>query len=189
MIEILDSNTQILGLENAKVQEYWSWAHSNILENTERGAFAEYLVAVALGIDNVPRQNWLPYDLLYKKKVRIEVKSSAYLQSWYQKELSKIIFGISKTRSWNPKTNEVSQNMSRESDVYVFCVYKEKNEQDANVLNANMWEFYIVLTKTINNNLGDQKTIGLSSLKRYCESISFCNLKNAIDKLVSYQNL
>lgn len=47
------------------VRDYWRWAHSDIVENVQRGVFAEYLVAVALGVNNEARVGWAGYDLDY----------------------------------------------------------------------------------------------------------------------------
>ena len=54
---------------------------------------AEFIVATALGIptDGV-REGWAAWDLTTPGGVRVEVKTAAYLQSWAQKELSKISF-------------------------------------------------------------------------------------------------
>lgn len=189
MIERLTLNTPIVGIENSEIHEYWSWAHSDLLENTERGVFAEYLVALALGLVHVPRQNWLPYDLLYKEKIKIEVKSSAYIQSWQQKQHSKIIFNISRTRSWDPLTNMVANHKTRDADFYVFCVYKEEDRNKANVLNVLSWDFFILPTPVIEKIFPDRKTIGLSSLKLYCEATSFHDLKTTFDEFVSNHSL
>ena len=37
------------GNKVSTVLDYWKWAHSCLLDNVERGAFAEYLVACAVG--------------------------------------------------------------------------------------------------------------------------------------------
>ena len=34
---------------NLSLNEYWSWAHSDLITNTERGKLAEFIVASALG--------------------------------------------------------------------------------------------------------------------------------------------
>ena len=72
----LSGQQAITGLNGEKLStlsEYWSWAHSDLLGNTERGIFAEYLVRLSLKIQE-PRQAWGKYDLLYKDKIRIEVQ-------------------------------------------------------------------------------------------------------------------
>ena len=155
----LNPKIEISGTGGKTILDYWSWAFSDIMGNTERGVFAEFLVATALGIDNVPRQNWLPYDLLYQNEIRIEIKSSAYIQNWKQEKLSNISYGIKKTRSWSPDTNKLADIAQRDSDIYVFCLYTEKEKANANLFDLDKWEFYILPTKTINEKLKEQKTI------------------------------
>ena len=55
---------------------------------------AEFIVASAIEVLEKPREEWDAYDLIAKSGLKIEIKSSSYLQSWEQSELSKIIFGI-----------------------------------------------------------------------------------------------
>ena len=46
----LSGQQAITGLNGEKLStlsEYWSWAHSDLLGNTERGIFAEYLVRLS----------------------------------------------------------------------------------------------------------------------------------------------
>ena len=77
---------------SVQLVDFWRWSASDLLSNATRGVFAEFLIASALGlVDNV-RSEWDSYDLKTQKGKRIEVKSAAYLQSWSQKELSKISF-------------------------------------------------------------------------------------------------
>ena len=69
----------------------------SVTDNTQRGAYAEYLVSVALGAEAATRKDWGPYDVLTPNGIRVEVKASAYIQAWKQSKLSKIIFGIPQT--------------------------------------------------------------------------------------------
>ena len=48
------------------------------MDNAERGALAEYLVACALGGGEGVRVNWDKYDLLSPEGIAVEVKSSGY---------------------------------------------------------------------------------------------------------------
>ena len=82
--------------------DFWSWAYSDILSNRNRSIFAEFIVGSALGVVDSPRVEWDAVDLRYKGK-KIEVKASAYLQSWPQKKLSHIVFDIAKKRAWECK--------------------------------------------------------------------------------------
>jgi len=59
-----------------------------ISENNLRGIFAEYLVADALGDGwTVKNGSWNLWDIDGPNGERIEVKSSAYLQSWTEEAL------------------------------------------------------------------------------------------------------
>ena len=81
--------------------DFWSWAYSDVLSNGNRAAFAEFLVASALGVTTQPRREWDMVDLRYKGKL-VEVKASAYLQAWAQPNgPSKIIFDVAKKLPWD----------------------------------------------------------------------------------------
>ena len=145
---------------------FWRWAYSDLVGNTERGGIAEYLVACALGIDKDPRISWDLYDLKSREGIRIEVKASGYLQTWEQNKLSSISFGIQKTHAWDRITNEYQTEIKRQADVYVFCVHKHTDQKTINPLDAAQWDFYIVPTKVLDKECGDQKTISLNGIQR-----------------------
>ena len=86
-----------------KLKDFWRWNCSDILNNAMRGVFAEFLVASDLGILSENRVEWDAYDLITEDGIKIEVKSSAYLQSWKQNKLSSIKFDIRPTRGWDSK--------------------------------------------------------------------------------------
>jgi hypothetical protein len=85
----------------ATVNDYWSWAYSDVMENTQRGTFAEFLVAHVLGRTGDIRVGWDGYDVKYRGK-KVEVKTSAYLQSWPLRQYSKVLFGFQRRRGWTP---------------------------------------------------------------------------------------
>lgn len=147
------------------LQSFHQWAYSDVLTNTQRGILAEYIVAKALGIDSTKRVEWEAFDLITKEGLKIEVKSSAYLQSWKQNGLSKISFGIQATKAWNPSTNEYSKEQKRQADVYVFCLLQHIELDTVNPLDVTQWTFYVLPTKVLNEKVPNQKSIGLSGLK------------------------
>lgn len=156
--------TDNAGNHVAKLEDFWSWAHSDLLGNTERGVLAEYIVACAMGIQGNERVEWDKYDLRSEEGITVEVKASGYLQSWGQKDLSKLIFGIQPTLGWNSKTNEYDTNKKRQADIYVFCVHKHIEKETANPLDLKQWEFYLLPTKILDQKVGNQKNITLTSL-------------------------
>lgn len=152
------------------VNEFWSWAYSDLLNNTYRGVLAEFLVEKSLSQNTPPRTqmrvDWAPYDLISPTGRRIEVKSAAYLQSWEQDYYSKIIFDIAPHRAWDAKTGYAPE-AKRNSDLYVFCVYTALS-RDKSMLNLDLWDFYVLPTSVLNEKVPTQKTIGLQSLQKLC---------------------
>jgi len=135
-----------------KLIEFWRWSSSDLLSNATRGIFAEYIVAIAMDINlYFVREEWGEYDLEALDKndiIKIEVKSSSYLQTWDQKDYSKIIFSIRKRGTTSVKTKK--NELNRPSDIYVFCLLNHKNKETVNPLNMDQWIFYVLATKNIN---------------------------------------
>ena len=152
------------------------------MDNTARGLVAEFLVATALErletfIPDQSRVEWDPYDFeaeIDDWKVSIEVKSSAYVQSWKQKEYSKLQFDIKPTRKWNPETGKYSSEPCR-ADIYIFCALVEKSIcEHAAALNTDNWRFRVVPEEE----LPDQETIAWSQLGR--EAFGYEQLRQRI---------
>jgi len=179
----LDPETPILipgSEERQTVGDFWAWAYSSILTNITRGLFAEFLVGTALGALKDTRTEWDSYDLAYGD-AHIEVKSSAYLQSWPQPELSKIGWSISPSTY---RHDELAKDHEPPADCYVFCVYTEKEERNpAKVLDLAKWEFYVVPTKVIDRELSGQKTVAESSIKALVgEPVRYSHLRERVDE-------
>lgn len=147
-----------------KLSEFWAWSQSDLLNNTLRGVLAEFIVRQALGIKKTTRTEWDAYDLETENGYKIEIKSSAYLQSWNQTELSKISFNIAPTKGWNADTNKYSDEIKRQSDYYIFCLLKHQDKSSVNPLDLNQWVFYVLPTEVLNIERTDQKSISLNSL-------------------------
>ena len=149
------------------LQDFWAWAFSDLVSNTERGKLAEYLVAKAMGCGTQISQTWESYDLLSPEGIKIEVKTSAYIQSWKQKAFSKISFGIAKTKFWDGP--DYVGEKKRHADVYVFCVLKHKDQETINPLELAQWDFYPVATRKLNTSFENQETVSLGSLISHCK--------------------
>ena len=145
------------------VLSYWQWSSSDLLTNRQRGVLAEYIVASALKLTSKPREDWDAYDLITDTGLKIEVKSSAYVQSWEQDKLSTISFGIQPTIKWK-KDGTRATKKKRQADVYVFCVLAHKDKETINPMNLDQWDFYILDTKVLNKQVPTQKKITLPSL-------------------------
>jgi len=142
---------------------FWQWCRFNILSNALRGILAEYIVSIDIGCEQQIREEWDSYDLITPDGIKVEVKSSGYIQSWEQKALSKISFGIQPTRVWE-SSNTYSKEAKRQSDVYVFCVLTHKDKETVDPLNLAQWDFYVLATRVLDEKVGEQKSIVLSPL-------------------------
>lgn len=147
------------------IKDFWQWAYSNLTDNTVRGKLAEYFVACALGVQELPRQSWAEYDLLSREGIAVEVKASAYLQAWGQKILSRPIFGISETYGWNSAAGEFEKEQRRQADVYVFCLHRHTEQNTLDPLDLTQCEFYVLPTAVLNEKVPHQKTITLSTIR------------------------
>ena len=168
-----------------KLLSFWQWSCSDLLSNALRGILAEFIVASAIDALDSPREEWDSYDLETKKGLKIEIKSSSYLQSWEQNKLSKIIFSIRPTITWGSDNKRTTKKI-RQSDIYIFCVLSHKEKSSVNPLDLSQWSFYILETSVLNRILRDQKTITLSSLiKLNPLKVKYDELKHKIEYLES----
>lgn len=166
------------------IKSFWAWYASDVVSNTTRGALAEFIVGTALDADSVfngVREEWASYDLYDPRGFPVEVKSSAYIQSWTQNEYSKISFSYPATQSWDAKTNTQSEEKSRMAHVYVFALLKHKNQETLNPLDVSQWEFYVVSTITLDRRKRSQSSITLKSLQDlHGDAIPYAKLKDAV---------
>jgi hypothetical protein len=165
---------------NNTILDFWRWSASDIISNSTRGRFAEFIVGAALGLDfKEVRDEWDSYDIATPEGVKVEVKSAAYIQSWWQDEYSNISFSI-KPSTFYDDVKEEYVGPKRHADIYVFCLLTNKDTKTINPLNVDQWEFYIVRTSTLNEELGkDQKTVSLSVLKQLTSPVRFGELRDA----------
>jgi hypothetical protein len=138
---------------------------------------------VALGVVDKPRVEWDAVDLRYGDS-KIEVKSSAYCQSWFQKKPSSILFSVRKAIFWNPETGAYEGEATRSADVYVFCLHNEKDKAKVNVLDVSDWEFFVVSTERLNQEFGTAKSLSLSAVKRVACACGFDGLRAAVDRVL-----
>ena len=146
------------------VLDYWRWAYSDLLSNTERGVLAEFIVGMLIGAIHRVRAAWDPVDLQTAAGRGVEVKSSAYWQTWHQERPSRIQFSIRPARAWRPETNEFDEEPRRNADVYVFCVLGAPDRGRSDPLDLAEWQFFVAASARLDQQFGEQKTIGLASL-------------------------
>lgn len=143
--------------------EFWKYAYSNFKDNTIRSALAEYIVASAVNVYTPPETGWEAYDILTNDGIKVEVKASGYVQAWEHNKHSTPTYDIEKKH--DSHLNQQNGKKSRHADVYVFCLHNEKDKVKADPLQADQWVFYVVPTLIINEKLGDQKSVRLSTIE------------------------
>ena len=112
----------------------------------------------------------------------MEVKSSAYLQSWFQRTPSKPQFSIRKAVEWSPESNEYIGEKRRHSDVYVFCLLAyQGDKQSLNSLDLSQWELYVVPTVEIDKKYRDRQSITVGQVRELSRSYTLPELAKAIE--------
>lgn len=159
----------------------------DLVDNRNRGIFAEWLVGQALGaiIDGEVRHEWDAYDLLYGE-IKVEVKASGLDQTWPQDQPSRPNFNIApRWRHWVAETDDwVERDQPiRFADVYIFCLHESVPATKENVPDPASWKFWVIPTRKINDELRDQKTVGLATLSRLVVSIKWSDIKGEVDRL------
>jgi hypothetical protein len=170
------------------VADCLNYTFGDLINNTNRGAVAEFIVAKALGINtDIPRKDWLDYDLNYNG-VKIEVKASGYIQSWNEDNdfISNIKYSIKPSKDYDDDHRMFSGDRRRKSDLYIFCLLTEKSKDKVDATDLNQWVFYAVQTAQINEKCGSHSSITLSQLKSifHVKELNFYNLKTEVDKLL-----
>lgn len=164
------------------ILSFWQWSSSELLENALRGKLAEFIVASSINILDKAREEWDSYDLITKDGLKIEIKSSSYLQSWNQDKLSRIEFGIKPTSKLE-ENNKRSTEVKRQADIYIFCVLSHKDMETVDPLNLSQWDFYVLETKVLNEKIPTQQKITLSSLLKLDPlHVKYDKLKDTISK-------
>lgn len=147
-----------------QLSTFWQWSSSDLVSNAMRGVLAEFLVASALGLADGVRNQWDAFDLLLADGTRIEVKSAAYLQSWAHAKLSNIVFTIRPTLAWSSETNQLSSELRRQADVYIFCLLDHREKATLDPMRLEQWKFYSLRSAVLDERHPSQKTISLASL-------------------------
>ena len=173
----------IPGLPGRNIGHFWSWAYSNLQENTVRPAFAEFMVGALLGVASDGRKVWDGVDLRYGDH-SIEVKSSAYVQAWQQRQPSRIQFDIARKLAWDHDSNTTVEEPVRPADCYVFCLHREKDEDKANPLDVSSWCFWVLSTARINEVFGGQQSVVLSRIEALTDPVTAADLRRTVHEVL-----
>ncbi len=105
------------------------------------GYLAEFLVARALSLADTRRIEWDAYGLLVDDRIRVEVKSSAYLHLWKQRQLLRIEFsGLHGTR-YDPRHGDDPNGRQSNAHVYIFGVQASTNRDSHHPLDVRRGSF------------------------------------------------
>ncbi len=172
-------------VSSLKLLDFWTWAYSDCINNITRGILAEFLVAMALGIDlHKPRDAWAKFDLAYRDK-GIEVKSASYHQRWHQEKMSNISFTIPATKAWEEETNILDPEAKRQAFMYVLCLLSEKTRNLVNPLDIDQWVFWVIPTRFFNDRKRSQHSITYNSLiKEVGQPVTFTEIRPKVDYLI-----
>ncbi|MCA1642992.1 MAG: hypothetical protein LC785_13820 [Acidobacteria bacterium] len=135
------------------LMDFWRWSTSDLVDNTMRGVLAEYIVARALGLADGLRVGWDAYDLRTESGIKIEVKSSAYLQSWGQMDFCKIGFDVSPKTPFDGDSGKSGKERKRWADVYVFALLKHREKESINPLDVEQWTFFVLPTSVLDEKI------------------------------------
>lgn len=179
----LDGN-ETLSETNATVQDFWRWAFSDLRDNTTRGILAEFLVATAVGSTKDLRVVWDNYDIKTPNGTTVEVKSSAYLQSWNQKKLSSLVFGRLRGRAFNAQTNDYDIEPTVRAQVFVFAVQTQSEPSQYDALDVSHWDFWVIPKSVVERNAG--KTVGINWVRKHGgEPIKYASLAAVIETVAA----
>lgn len=146
--------------DGATVVEFWRWAFGNLCDDTLKGLYVEWLVGRLLGLD-LPlggRNGGTNSDLILDDGIRIEIKSTAYWQSWklynetgralppeeieqrhFERLEKPLKFRLRRTRDAVDRSGTEARLWS---DLYVFAAHYEKDPRAMDLLDMRQWRFY-----------------------------------------------
>ncbi|WP_301113676.1 hypothetical protein [Microbacterium sp.] len=156
--------------------DFWRFAMSDLRVNNTRGYLAEFLVARALGVD-AQRVEWDDYDVLWDG-LKIEVKSSAYLQAWAQRGPSQIRFTGLRGRSWGDITAGLAVEKTYKADVYVLSVLSTRDHASYDPLDVNAWQFFVLRREVLAKLNFD--SLSLATTRGLTDPVVFADLADAV---------
>ncbi len=185
----LKGSEQVMDHEHkpiSTVMKFWQWAYSGLSDNITRGVLAEFFVANAVGAAKGVRDPWANHDVEDPRGFGIEVKSTAYIQTWAHDAPARIAFDCPPTRAFDPTTNKHSPHASRHSPIYVFALQAMQDQEKLNMLDASQWEFYVVPTWWLDAPEPGRRSISLETLrasKDFGKPVSYRTLAACIGKV------
>lgn len=164
----------------ATVTDFWTWALGDLRMNNARGYLAEFLVARALRSPEPIRVEWAPHDVTAADGTRVEVKSSAYLQSWAQRAISVPRWGLTGSKlSWSNATGAYAQDPAGRVDVWVFALHACPDRDAYDPLDVGQWRWWAAPATAVE--ACHQKTAGIARIERLAgKSVAWEQLAGAV---------
>lgn len=160
-----------------------------LIGNVERGQYVECMIELALSDSRPPwslTATWDAWDLVQQETgARIEVKQSAYLQTWSNGDpdtTPRASFDI-RARSGYSEDGSKQQadwrqtSLMRQADIYVMAWHGETDSQIADHRDPNQWQFFVVREADLPR---QQKTISLNPLKALASPLSLNALPDEV---------
>ena len=91
-----------------------------------------------------------------------------------------VAFGVAAPKQiWCEKTNKWQQSDqgTRPAHVYVFCLHRPVPATNANVADPTTWDFWVIPAQTLDDQLGAQKKVKPTTLKRLAKPIEWSQIK------------
>jgi hypothetical protein len=182
------------------IMDFWRWAFSDLLEDTLKGHYAEWLVSQLLGLPTPHggRPGYGNSDLRSATGLRIEVKSSAYWQSWKLRNEDGTPKSATEIERWRPTpdrpitfsrlrardtVDRTDTRVGCKSDLYAFCFQSETDPARWDALDLRQWEFYL-LTRAQVESL-NVSSLSLKRLRSLCPPLTAREFQNAGRQLLN----
>jgi len=127
------------------------------------------------------RKGWAAWDLTTPGGVRVEAKSAAYLESWAQKELSKMSFSTPRTLAWDADGGGFAGGARRHAQVYVFALLAYTDKATVDPLDLDQWAFCVLPTAVLDGRTRSQHLITLKTLEGLTVAVGFGELRHAVN--------
>lgn len=155
-----------------------------IIGNLYRPHYVERLVAIGLGSGfTLKSEDWAGWDIEYNDQVRIEVKQSAALQTWTDRESlggrpTSGAFDIAPRKGFfHDGGTKFEKRPGRPADIYIFAWHPVENRETCDQRRPDQWRFFIVPAAKLPDK---QKTISRRVIERSYPSIGFEELRPVI---------
>ncbi|MBU2533349.1 MAG: hypothetical protein KKB37_11450 [Alphaproteobacteria bacterium] len=149
-----------------------------LVTNVYRSVIAEAIVADALGDWEWCSADYASCDFTHRDGRRLEVKQSAYRQTWTTDRLSRPSWDVAaRTGYWEDGVVWVDEP-GRNADIYVLCLHVVKDES-ADHRDPAQWSFFVIAT----DRLPDIKRLSLARAHSITEPVLYDQLASQVDSV------